>query len=236
MFTVLYFIYLVGLKKNCQKYFSLTSRVLILSNIWILNIEINILKGFKWYEKCVRKGIAHLATLKYLSIYKLITFVKTLQRLKLEWQKSPAGTRQTRRQKLGLVWRNRMNISQIINDYLCLPFFLLIILWGQVTRYNCNTLINSIRENVNSHACQVPCYTAVTIWSGSILRNLTRLIYDRSSHFPITLSILGCLLCSKDKHPGSETLTYTDNTVYYIKPLFWLCLSNNSDLKELTCK
>ncbi len=34
-----------------------------------------------------------------------------------------------RRKKLGLVWRNRKKISQIINDYLCLPFFLLIILW-----------------------------------------------------------------------------------------------------------
>jgi hypothetical protein len=34
-----------------------------------------------------------------------------------------------RRHKLGLVWRNRKKISQIINDYLCLPLFLLIILW-----------------------------------------------------------------------------------------------------------
>jgi hypothetical protein len=34
-----------------------------------------------------------------------------------------------RLQKLGLVWRNRKKISQIINDYLHLPFFLLIILW-----------------------------------------------------------------------------------------------------------
>jgi hypothetical protein len=33
-----------------------------------------------------------------------------------------------RGQKLGLVWRNRKKISQIINDYLYLPFFLLIIL------------------------------------------------------------------------------------------------------------
>jgi hypothetical protein len=33
-----------------------------------------------------------------------------------------------RRQKLGMVWRNRKKISQIINDYLCLPFSLLIIL------------------------------------------------------------------------------------------------------------
>jgi hypothetical protein len=29
-----------------------------------------------------------------------------------------------RRQTLGLVWRNRKKISQIFNDYLCLPFFL----------------------------------------------------------------------------------------------------------------
>jgi hypothetical protein len=33
-----------------------------------------------------------------------------------------------RRQKLGLVWRNRKKISQIIKDYFYLSFFLLIIL------------------------------------------------------------------------------------------------------------
>jgi hypothetical protein len=33
-----------------------------------------------------------------------------------------------RRQKLGLVWRIRKKISQIIKDYFHLPFFLLIIL------------------------------------------------------------------------------------------------------------
>ena len=33
------------------------------------------------------------------------------------------------RQKLGLVWRNRKKIIQIIKDYFYLPFFLLIILW-----------------------------------------------------------------------------------------------------------
>ncbi len=31
-------------------------------------------------------------------------------------------------EKLGLVWRNRKKISQIIKDYLYLPFFLLFIL------------------------------------------------------------------------------------------------------------
>ncbi len=34
------------------------------------------------------------------------------------------------REKLGLVWRNRKKISQIINGYLFLPFFLFFILWA----------------------------------------------------------------------------------------------------------
>ncbi len=34
-------------------------------------------------------------------------------------------------QKLGLVWRNRKKISQIIKDSFYLPFFLLIILWTE---------------------------------------------------------------------------------------------------------
>ncbi len=38
----------------------------------------------------------------YKSIYKLIVFIKTLQRLKQEWQKSLAGTRQT--DGKNLVW------------------------------------------------------------------------------------------------------------------------------------
>jgi hypothetical protein len=40
-----------------------------------------------------------------------------------------------RGERLGLVWRNRKKISQIINDYFCLPFFLLIILWLAVTGF-----------------------------------------------------------------------------------------------------
>ncbi len=35
-------------------------------------------------------------------------------------------------QKLGLVWRNRKKISQIIKDYFYLPFFILIFLWGEI--------------------------------------------------------------------------------------------------------
>ncbi len=37
-------------------------------------------------------------------------------------------------QKLGLVWRNRKKISQIIKDYFYLPFFLLIILCWQFSK------------------------------------------------------------------------------------------------------
>jgi hypothetical protein len=38
---------------------------------------------------------------------------------------------ENRGEKLGVVWRKRKKISQIISDYLYLPFFLLIILWFQ---------------------------------------------------------------------------------------------------------
>jgi hypothetical protein len=40
-----------------------------------------------------------------------------------------------RRQKLGLVWKIRKKISQIIKDYFYLPFFLLIILWERLSTY-----------------------------------------------------------------------------------------------------
>jgi hypothetical protein len=44
-----------------------------------------------------------------------------------------------RRQKLGLVWRIRKKISQIIKDYFYLPFYLLIILWMYSTVHTtCN--------------------------------------------------------------------------------------------------
>jgi hypothetical protein len=49
-----------------------------------------------------------------------------------------------KRQKLGLVWRNRKKISQIIKDFFYLPFFLLIILW--------------IGERRNEKAAKLKCY------------------------------------------------------------------------------
>jgi hypothetical protein len=64
----------------------------------------------------------------YKSIYNLIIFIKTLQRFKTGMAEKSSGDQANRRQKLGLVWRNRKKISQIIKDYFYLPFFLLIIL------------------------------------------------------------------------------------------------------------
>jgi hypothetical protein len=43
-------------------------------------------------------------------------------------EKSGPRTRQTNGKKLGLVWRNRKKIGQIINAYLSFPFFIFIIL------------------------------------------------------------------------------------------------------------
>jgi hypothetical protein len=37
---------------------------------------------------------------------------------------------------IGLIWRNRKKISQIIKDYFNIPFFLLIILWLNLTEQN----------------------------------------------------------------------------------------------------
>jgi hypothetical protein len=47
-----------------------------------------------------------------------------------------------RRQKLGLVWRIRKKISQIIKDYFYIPFYLLIILWHKLLR-TCKVLEKS---------------------------------------------------------------------------------------------
>jgi hypothetical protein len=52
-----------------------------------------------------------------------------LQKLKQEWQKSPAGTRQT--DGKNLVWSGEIErkLAKLSKDYFYLPFFLLIILW-----------------------------------------------------------------------------------------------------------
>ncbi len=68
--------------------------------LYILNSSQYLLE--KDFEECVKEETAHLATLKSKSVYKLITFLKRLQRLKQEWHKRLAGTRQT--DGKNLVW------------------------------------------------------------------------------------------------------------------------------------
>jgi hypothetical protein len=56
-------------------------------------------------------------TLKSNNIVKLITFLRTPQRLN-PYRKVQLGWDQANRgQKLGMVWRNRKKMSQIITDY-----------------------------------------------------------------------------------------------------------------------
>ncbi len=60
-----------------------------------------------------------------------------------------------RGQKLGLVWRNRKKISQIINDYLCLPFFFLIILCLGTFQFG-NTILSGTGRTKNSDTRIIP--------------------------------------------------------------------------------
>ncbi len=62
-------------------------------SIWILNLEINIFT-WKGFEQFVREETAHLATLRSKSIY-VVNLLKETAEIEQEWQKSPAGTRQT---------------------------------------------------------------------------------------------------------------------------------------------
>jgi hypothetical protein len=61
-----------------------------------------------------------------------------------------------RRQKLGLVWRNRKKISQIIKDYFYLPFFLLIILWFEFLNMKNSSALKNLK--ISKKAIPPPCY------------------------------------------------------------------------------
>ncbi len=92
-----------------------------------MNIEINIFTVLKKDLKNVSEKKCPFRNLKIQIVHKLIAFLKTLQKLKQEWQKSPAlePGKQTAKTWFGL--EKRRKISQIINAYLYLPFFLLLI-------------------------------------------------------------------------------------------------------------
>jgi hypothetical protein len=59
----------------------------------------------------------------------LITSIKESAEIETGMAEKSSWDQANRRQNLGLVWRKRQKISQIMKDYFCLPFFLLIILW-----------------------------------------------------------------------------------------------------------
>jgi hypothetical protein len=64
----------------------------------------------------------------------LITLLKETAEIETGMAEKPSWDQANRRQNLGLVWRNRKKISQIIKDYFYLPFFLLIILCQQQSK------------------------------------------------------------------------------------------------------
>jgi hypothetical protein len=87
------------------------------------------------------------------------------------------GRPANRRQKLGLVWKNRKKISQIINDYLCLPFFLLIILCRQVTEENLVSRCSPSRDlTSSSRAVMESCNDQLVAIATSMNQNLTDLL------------------------------------------------------------
>jgi hypothetical protein len=72
----------------------------------------------------------NLATLKSKSIRvdNLLQENEDIENIETGMAKKSRWDQANRRKKLGLVWRNRKKISQIIKDYFYFPFFLLIIL------------------------------------------------------------------------------------------------------------
>jgi hypothetical protein len=93
-----------------------------------MNLEINIftLKGF---EQCVREKIAHLATRKSKSL-QVVNLLEETAEIETGMAEKSSWDQANRHQKHGLVWRNRKKTSQIIKEYLYLPYLLLIILKG----------------------------------------------------------------------------------------------------------
>jgi hypothetical protein len=89
-----------------------------------MNLKINI---FTWkeIEECVRNwpfSNFKSKSIQVVNLLKETTEIDTGMAEKFSWDEA------NRRQKHGLVWRNRKKISQIIDYFFYLPFFLLMTL------------------------------------------------------------------------------------------------------------
>jgi hypothetical protein len=66
-----------------------------------------------------------------------------------------------------LVWRIRKKISQIINDYLYLPFFLLIILWGlcsydrEIVKGQCHEFFRALMNRQSQYSIQPSLFSVI---------------------------------------------------------------------------
>ncbi len=78
-----------------------------------MNLEINIYCTWKGFEQCCREETAHLATLKSKSI-KVVNLLKENADFETGMAEESSWDQANRRQKHGLVWRNKKKISQII--------------------------------------------------------------------------------------------------------------------------
>ncbi len=129
--------------------------LVILCNIWIMNIEINIFTVLKKDLKNMSWGTAHLSTSKFKSIKVDSLPIDTAEIETGMTAKSSPGTRQTDAKNLVWFWRSRKKFSQISNTFLYLPFFLLIILCPNPTKID--SPYTSLASLAYKDRCNIYC-------------------------------------------------------------------------------
>ncbi len=119
-----------------------------------------------------------------------------------------------RRQKLGLVWRIRKKISQIIKDYFYLPFFLLIILWASRTPLSAATQTSCLgtsyqdasRSRTDCISLRLSPFTWLLTMCLGIQPGLSMPISSSTSSFAGLASLF--------PQPLRESLLYVDRPVH----------------------
>ncbi len=115
-----------------------------------------------------------------------------------------------RQQKLGLVWRNRKKISQIIKDYFYLPFFLLIILCLQSSSqpFRLAEIISALLKKSTFHneSKNVSLAELLKENKGETLDSLLNFLKAKDLYLCSYSSVKMDVL--KSSWPGSMTLLY----------------------------